>query len=328
MRRRLLKNLKNYGISPSDAIVGDICLYDKVNDGLVLVKEDEWSIETYPASNYEPVGIVVVPGTHDVYGNGSCAIISLKCMDTTYPTTGGIYGRQQQLCWGPSTEMETLPTGFLYIAVLGMWDSIGNNDDGSIVELQTNGIIPTDHQVGVQSPYDTNRYYSISSGDYLVPSPYLSNGNRNPKYYQTSSPSSSANCLADFDGIGNTNTIIAKRGDIDYSGQDDIGDIINYPAASCCDVYSTNGTQQGDWYLPAIGELGYFIANKYLITEVNSKLKSAYGQSFVNDVDESSWWSSTQCDRNAWSISIFEMYGHQKNIGSHYARAFLRINNS
>ena len=42
---------------------------------------------------------------------------------------------------------------------------------------------------------------------YAAPSPYLTNGSRNPAYYQTISPSSTANRLADFNGKQNTQVI-------------------------------------------------------------------------------------------------------------------------
>jgi hypothetical protein len=34
-----------------------------------------------------------------------------------------------------------------------------------------------------------------------------------------------------------------------------------YPAACCCWLYRTEGTTQGDWYLPACGELGHVMSN-------------------------------------------------------------------
>jgi hypothetical protein len=39
-------------------------------------------------NDYEPIGIVVVPASHDVYGTGECGVMSLYYMDPDNPDNG------------------------------------------------------------------------------------------------------------------------------------------------------------------------------------------------------------------------------------------------
>ena len=59
----------------------DLCFYDKTTDKVIIVGGEEWSSTAYPSSRYTPIGVVVVPGSHDVYGDGSCGVMSLKPMN-------------------------------------------------------------------------------------------------------------------------------------------------------------------------------------------------------------------------------------------------------
>ena len=60
--------------------------------------------------------MVVVPGTHNVYGDGSCGVMSLKPMNCSTPSTGGT--SEQAMCWGVSginisglRDLDLVPTG-------------------------------------------------------------------------------------------------------------------------------------------------------------------------------------------------------------------------
>ena len=77
-RRTLLKTTSGGGINPSDSSPCDLCFYDRTTDSLIIVAGDAWNRSTYPSSRYVPIGVVVVPGTHNVYGDGSCGVMSLK----------------------------------------------------------------------------------------------------------------------------------------------------------------------------------------------------------------------------------------------------------
>ena len=317
-----LKKFINPIVKPSESSLCDICFYDKANDKLIIVKGDAWNIESFPADKYTPIGIVVVPGSHNVYGDGSCGVMSLKPMNCDTPSTGGT--SEQYMYWGVYAtnisglrDLDQVPTG--------------NASNGIPTGSASSGYLPSDKFKfsGTQCAHDTDAYYNSSSSFY-IPSPYLTDGSRNPGYYQTSSPSSSSNALADFDGIGNTEKIIMKRGTRDYDSWKP-GRITqpDYPAASCCDMFHTEGTQQGDWYLPACGELGYIIPPFTKINDAIGKMRTAYGSSVgVELLSGLDYLSSTEIS-SYFARIVRTGYGNVTN-GSKisddtYVRAWLRV---
>ena len=69
-RRRLImfkKSGSNIDEIPSiESTIGDVCVYNAPNDKLSIV--NDWSADKYPIDTYVPIGLVVVPGSHNVYG--------------------------------------------------------------------------------------------------------------------------------------------------------------------------------------------------------------------------------------------------------------------
>ena len=315
-------------IDPSESIAADVAFYD--GEKVIIVRANDYS--QLPKS-WMPIGIVVVPGTHNVYGDGSCGVMSLKAMNCDTPSAGST--SEQYMHWGvDGTDISGLPN-----LDMGSYVGTGSNagDASSTLVGQANiTYLPSDRFNTVQCPHDTDVYYDRSSyATFQAPSPYLTDGSRNPAYYQTTSPSSERNCLVDFDGIGNTAKIIEQRGPKDYSSwKPSITGSSSYPAASCCDMFYTNGTQQGDWYLPACGELGYLIPPFNKINESITNLLQAYGSSVGVEL-------FTNTNRGYWSSTEFASYGarfiHPYSGGVRYynkdnsnrdtpcVRAFLRV---
>ena len=313
-----LQNIGGGGFNPSQSVAGDLCFYDKQNDKVIIVSGKDWNIESYPADKYTPIGVVVVPGIHNVYGDGSCGVMSLKPMNCDTPSTGGT--SEQTMYWGEFRDDISLPN-------LNKVPT-GNTSNGIPTGQTPSGFLPSDKFSGTQCAHDTDAYYS-NSGNEPIPSPYLTDGSRNPGYYLTTSPSSSSNALADFDGIGNTEKIITQRGTKDYNswtpGSTTEAD---YPPASCCDMFHTEGTSQGDWYLPACGELGYIMPPLNKINEAISNMRTSYGSSVgVELLTSGSYWSSTECStliaRDVYTGSGY-VYDDDKSNGG-YVRAWLRV---
>ena len=322
-----LQNIGGGGFNPSQSVAGDLCFYDKQNDKVIIVSGKDWSIETYPADRYTPIGVVVVPGIHDVYGDGSCGVMSLKPMNCDTPSTGGT--SVQTMYWGGyGPDISSLPN-LDQVPYVGTGSSVG--DASSTVTGQDNSpYLPSDNFSAVQCPHDTDTYYySSSSSQRQAPSPYLTDGSRNPAYYQTSSPSSSSNALADFDGIGNTAKIITQRGTKDYNSWKPNRITYNdYPAASCCDMFYTEGTQQGDWYLPACGELGYIMPPFNKINDAIDKMCTAYGSSVgVELLTNNGYWSSTETSsKGARRVDADSgLVLDSSKYSSYYVRAWLRV---
>ena len=305
-------------VDAAHAVAADILMYDKEQSRKFILKSDT-DFSKYPADRYVPIGVVVVPGTHNVYGDGSCGVMSLKGMSCDTPSEGGT--SEQSMYWGVyDTNISGLPD--LNIV------PTGNTSNGIPTGQASSAYLPSDKFSGIQCAHDTDiLYYNTSYTP--IPSPYLTDGSRNPGYYQTSLPSSSSNALADFDGIGNTEKIITQRGTKDYSSwMPDRTTEADYPAASCCDIFYTAGTQQGDWYLPACGELGYIISHFNKINDAIDKMRTAYG-SFVG-VElgaDNAYWSSTEYNSyNARRVNTGYGYvSHGGKSGDYYVLAFLRF---
>lgn len=302
-----------------DAIAGDICAYDGTNKRFFRFVDEG---ATDNIKKYTPIGIVVVPASHGHYVDDKCAIMSLNHMRCDTPTAGGTY---QSMYWGvDSTDIDTLPN-------LDQVPYVGSNGSvtDTVIGITESAYLPSDYNsfTAVVNPYDEKTNYYLNNNDKYIPSPYNNDDTFNSNYSLTDSPSSTANCLSDFDGYNNTKKILAVRGDKDYSSwlptpltPED------YSPASCCDMYFTIGTNQGDWYLPAIGELGYVCVRRQMIHNSLNKLIQD-GISFANVIVSDFYWSSSE-HSNSSVMQIFiyngNIYGRNKNRTC-YTRAFTLI---
>lgn len=58
--------------------VADAVFYDSNNDSFVVMSPDDMASSVY---RYTPIGVVVIPASHDVYGTGQAGVMSLVEMD-------------------------------------------------------------------------------------------------------------------------------------------------------------------------------------------------------------------------------------------------------
>ena len=308
-------------INSSKAVAGDYCLYDKQADKLIIVQNDKLNVDDFPLTDYTPVGVVVIPGSHDVYGTGQCGVMSLIYMDINTPDTGSTSGAD--MYWGQAAGgIEALPD----LSSLPYCDSSGSSLAGNTYKAY----LPSDKYSGPNCQHDTNAYY-YSNFSYLAPSPYLTNGIRNLMYYQTSAPSSRYNALSDFNGVTNTTILInlaTKQSDWNTASTITNSSDSGYsPAACCCWRFHTDGTKQGDWYLPALGELGYMVSRLKAINNAISKLSTTYESSYYISIYGNVYhWSSTECFNGAAWV-IYSASGELKSASSYNysVRAFLRV---
>ena len=322
------------GVNPSEANVADICLYDKQSDKLIIVDGNEFSGDLYPSTNYSPVGVVVVPGHHDVYKDGSCAIVSLKYMSCDTPDIGDYSKTPPYMCYGQNEKNLSIQD----------YDNVCYAGYRGYVEEEVEGVtseatLPSDLDSFnlVINQYDTKTYYMFDDyNEKYIPSPYKNDGLFNSEYSRTTSPSSAKNALADFDGVGNTRALcsaataqsnwktdstIRDRGDSGYS-----------PAACCCWRYHTEGTKQNNWYLPAMGELGYVEVRMKSINEIIEKIIMAYEDTVACSINPTNYLmsSSEQGDSSCWVLGV--PTGHVRGYTDadksgvlHAVRAYLRI---
>lgn len=327
-RRRLLMSqaVQSTPVTTDNYVAGDIAFYDSTDDKIVLVHNEDINTDTYPTSRYTPIGVVVIPNSHDVYGDDSCGVMSLMLMSCNTPFQGTI--NTEGFVWGLSdTNILTLQD-LTEVPIVGSNSNVGDKN-GTIIGQAYYPHLPSTKYDAVQCPHDTDTFYESATAAEYAPSPYLTDGSRNPGYYQITPPSSTNNCLADFDGIGNTDKIIAQRGNKDYtSWKPAAGAEADYPAASCCDMFYTYGTKQGDWYLPACGELGYIVPPLIKINNVLTNLQTYFGSSVcVNLNSQTYYFSSTEEDATRCrGIAISDGRVSRLNkFASLTVRAFIRI---
>lgn len=310
----------------SKSNVGDVCLYDRQKDRLIIV-ELHLFITSYSNTRYIPVGIVVVPGIHNVYGDKSCGVMSLCEMDYSNPDVGstnrvGIYIG--------GYEVNSPQNKFTEVCHVGT-EGVTNEE---VIGTSTMAYIPSDNfgnaKEAIPNPYDPETYYYDDFSP-LAPSPYKIDGSFNSEYSRTSSPSSELNILSNFDGVGNTRIYLElATAQSDWKTASAITNSYHsgyYPAACCCWRFYTEGTKQGDWYLPACGEFGYVIARLKKIQSVLNDLDiEGVRCNKLYDQQNLYWTSSEYNEKKSWITSPINGNVYSFSKGFPYsARAFLRV---
>ena len=160
-------------------------------------------------------------------------------------------------------------------------DTIGDilYDDKSCA-IDVNNLDPNRTPIGVV--FDVNRKLAIA----LEQKSSLRWALENVDIPGLTNYSSSSAAKGDYNGKSNTSIIIAH------------GDSNGYetPAADYAYNYSTTGTNKGDWYLPAAGELQLIYNNR---TTLNTSLSKVGGKQLPSDYH----WSSSEYGRyDAWDL--------------------------
>lgn len=294
----------NKGVKTSDFVAGDIVLWN--GEKKVVVDGERYSTDVYPTEGYTPIGVVVIPASH--LEDGKARMMATRWMSCDDPENGSI--EPETMVWGTATDISCL-TSFTEVPVIARYDGKDQGGVTALTEPQTvytqncYAFLPSDNMswTGEINPEDegtrwcqSNTYWTtssaVSANNFYAPSPYASDGTPNPLYRATYySGGTINNALSYFDGKHQTDAILEARGTKDYGtwkpGSETPTD---FPAASCCDMYHTVGTSQGDWYLPSQAELGYVIARINRISTVMAN---------VNGMQElpSCWaWSSTEVE--------------------------------
>ena len=289
--------LKTPFVKSIESKAGDICLYNTEKDTKVIIPASR--INEIDTSVFQPIGVVVVPGTHNVYGDGSCSIVSLQHMNVSTPFTGGEPGTS--LYFGPQANLSL--TDYTKVVVYASDGSLATNNFGYLCK---------------------DGHWNYNS--VLIPDPHNEDGSRNPEYYSTTGYTNSTyNALSDFKGRSNTNVILAKRGAKDYDSWTLTNTAANYPAASACDMYSVPGTQRGDWYLPSAGELGYIMSRWSDINGSIDILNSIYGNAY-RLVDANGYWTSTEnATKNQRYVHMSNGVGYSNKDTMYSTVAFIKI---
>lgn len=323
MRRRVLGASLPVG-AVLDGIYGcgDIVLYDGQSKSKIVVNAGKLS--NFASGRFTPIAVMVVPSSHDVYGTGEAAAMSLLNMSYRDPDKG-------------TTSNQTIDWGNYQVSIPSLPDmnytSVVDNSTGLLLTTYSSETyFPSDEFTGAQCISDpTAYYYSTVGNSALSPSPYLSNGARNPIYYSTEV--SAKNALADFSGKGNTEllcSLATAQSDWKTYGTQVLNNSGEgyLPAACCCWRFRPDGTQPGDWYMPAFGELGYMVVRRKSINESIQAVINTFGSSYAKLIIGDYYSSSTSRD-TSYSRVIDAANGHTplyapKNTG-YPVRAYIRI---
>ena len=256
------------------SIVGNIVLYDNINKQMIHCKPSDYNLTTYQDDQFTPIGVVVIPSSHT--NDGKNVIMSIALMSAKNPDVGitsesdyeDLNSNDYQLLFGgygkelSNSEKYNIP----YVGEIPSLENAIFYDEVKYKEIDDTfrGTVPNnflkDGDVN-QDPDNPNNYYfygaDIFNDIYLMPSPYDSNYNKNTKFFNKSN-SGGTNIFLDMNGYELTQKYLTlldndnwkTSANIDNNGQ-------NLPYLQCCWRFHTNGTKQGEWYAPSIGECCY-----------------------------------------------------------------------
>ena len=261
---------------PPPVLVGDVAYWDGS------------SVKTTPYSKWNktlgtPIGVVVVP--EGFAPDGKPRIISLKYADKSGNTSTSVV----DMAWGP-TDTDTSLTNFTKVPTT---DNNGSTSTGSA----RYGYLPSDKFTGATSLVAPKaKYYSSVDSSILIPSPYLGEV-PNPEYNKEISGHN--NALSDFNGLSNTETLVGLGAD--------------YVAANAAYKYN-DGASNLQWYLPAMGELGYLMPR---FNEINSVITALGGVAV--DGSYYFWSSSEGSSYSAYYLST--LYGTVSDYNKSYGQS-------
>lgn len=129
----------------------------------------------------------------------------------------------------------------------------------------------------------------------------------------------SKNAISDFNGKGHTETLAKKHA----------SNLEVFPAIDYCVTYKTEGTKEGDWYLPAAGEMLQTIRNFFIVNGTVKSLNAIAGTKIADElVYGLSYWSSSESSKTTvWSCRTDNTVCHNVNskFGVLYFRPSLSI---
>ena len=318
---------------------GDIVLWDNYLEERICVYYTEYNINDYPLATYTPEGVVFIP--QDILPDGDARMLSLTNMDCTNPEHGkadnnavdiGDGNYDIWLRWGGFNSEN------------GEWNDIpelinyGEDTNRAQVYVDANGettgeysnwggYLPSDSyhwsykgSQQVDNIDKSTHWYADNDGSNRFPSPFTTRGEYNPLYGRGVDGQQSS-YLSDFNGKQNTAHILSYE-TYQPNWQTDaqienINDYNHFPAALCCSRFHTIGTEAGDWYLPAAGELGCLMARFNIIQKALKAINQQVKAVAVQLLDYINYWSSSEYSSSS-AYNLYTNYGNMYNFSKGY----------
>ena len=253
------------------ANVADIA-YKAADGKIKTIALDEWSTSLGTA-----VGVVVIPSGFAPDGKARIVSLYWGSLSSTSSTSASL------MQWS-NVHADTSLTNHNRVPIT-------NNVGSAITGFSNYGSLPSDKFTGVTSYVDSTANYL--STDNMIPSPYLGD-TPNPAYYAPNSGYN--NALADFNGKGNTDVLVGLG--------------TGYYAANAARNYTAAGAEEIEWYLPAMGELGYMMVRF-------NKIQAALTKVSAPQLDSIHYWSSSEYS-SLYAYGVYAGNGEVNYYDSEY----------
>lgn len=281
-------------------IPGSIIYHD--GNKLKAISKDRWD-----SSLGTPVAVVVIPASH--MPDGKCRGMSLCNMSYITPQTGTL---------GIGTTLDQATTNGTNL----MWGVNGTDVDNMTNYTTVKTTSGTNSTGYLSSDLFDGGYYSDATDVQKCVSPYNNDGSKNSEYF------TAGQALADMDGKTNTEVLVNASAIKDTYSSGAFDNVqANYPAAFACHLFSTIGTRQNQWYLPALGELGYLYTRIKKINESLAALGTSAVQfgDFTKDASSLGYWCWSSSEHNAGSTLGLDRNGAVYNYLKDYGYRGLRV---
>lgn len=341
--------ISSYSIAKKNMYeVGDVVVFNKDTQALEVFNTSD--LDKLSPLICTTVGVIVVPSSHNIYGTNEAAFIryrnSIKAMNVYSEHTMGQESRGDLFSKRDSIALTDFDSrGYLNTSyVVSDADVESNSIIGPYI------LVPVDLNVcslsehikfsGIVASNADIRYKSVKTADYnsyyAAYSPYRNSRlHKNELFDKYVSSTNGTEVSSLIDGKKNTerlldlataqpnwkNESIIQETDIGYS-----------PAACYVWKMSTEGTNKGDWYIPAIGELFYLFSKLSTIISTYNKIyqwrtnntQSPY--SITNFLCNEITASSANYFNGVWYFDIIEVNFDNGVTGASYQRRVVHGN--
>lgn len=347
--------------------LGDIIIWNGYKTE--VVKAENLDQITYNPVTCCPIGIIMIPSSHNVYGTGEAMMAAITKLRPTNPEIGAAFNDVISSDLGDHPWSSTARyTNNDWIEDVSYADRVTFNYEGLVFSttLRTsagvkntsgNNVVKTTYTIPLYLPSDLTYYdtvdtaksvdgtvkygfeitgFSDSNGWYCM-SPYGLDGiSKNSDYFTNVLSTTSIggvtfrsyNAFADFGGYANTQALISAVNTAhpeyegwqsyphywdpiltnSYSAESNYKEPKTNPmdfrhdfgGAWCSWRFHTPGTNKGDWYVPALGELGYMFARFGVYNTVTNAINTWAGKTIAWSLYTGNNWNQLN-QSGAWS---------------------------